>query len=265
VSGSRATCSTWCCSTRPDFLGVHDVVELAKLHPEGGQGALRVKKAGNEIIATLGGRSIHPVNVKVGGFFRTPQKSELASLLAGLRAALDEPEQTLDWLATFDFSVFERDYELVSLRHESEYPMNEGRIRSTKGLDLDVRELEDVIREEQVPWSTALRSQLVTRGAYTCGPLARFANNADRLSARAAAVAARVRLDPSCRNPFRALLVRGVEVVHALDEAIRIIESWEPPAAREVPFVMRAGTGYGATEAPRGTLYHRYVIDDAGW
>lgn len=248
----------------PDFLGVHDVVELAKLHPERVQGALRVKKAGNAIIAAIGGRSIHPVNVKVGGFFRTPQKSELAPLLPELRAALDEAEQMLDWLATFDFPAFERDYELVSLRHESEYPMNEGRIRSTKGLDIDVRELEDIIREEHVPWSTALRAQLVTRGAYTCGPLARFANNADRLSARAAAAAARAGLDPSCRNPFRALLVRGVEVIHALDEATRIIESWAPPAECEVPFVVRTGTGYGATEAPRGTLYHRYVIDDAG-
>lgn len=248
----------------PDFLGVPDVVALAKLHPERIEAALRVKKAGNAIIATLGGRSIHPVNVKVGGLYRTPRRSEIEALLPELRAALGDAEQTLDWLATFDFPSFERDYELVALRHDSEYPMNEGRIVSTKGLDIEVRELEDCIREEQVPYSTSLQARLLARGSYKCGPLARFALNRDRLSARAAAAAGRIGLESSCRNPFRTLLVRGVEVVHALDEAIRIIESYAPPCEASVPYVMRAATGHGATEAPRGMLYHRYSFDDRG-
>ena len=248
----------------PDFLGVPDVIALAKQHPERVKGALLVKKAGNAIIEKLGGRSIHPVNVKVGGFYRIPRTGELDPLLPELRAARDEAEQTLDWLATFDFPSFERDYELVSLRHDSEYPMNEGRLVSTKGLDIDVRELEGAIFEEQVPWSTALQARLRARGSYKCGPLARFALNADHLSPRAAAAAARIGLDPSCRNPFRALLVRGVEVIHSLDEAIGLIEAYAPPAEASVSFAMRAATGYGATEAPRGMLYHRYTIDEAG-
>lgn len=248
----------------PDFLRVPDVVALAKLHPERVEAALRVKKAGNAIVAALGGRSIHPVNVKVGGMYRAPRRSELEVLLPELRAALGDAEQTLDWLATFDVPSFERDYELVALRHESEYPMNEGRIVSTKGLDIEVRELEQRIEEEQVRYSTALQARLLSHGSYKCGPLARFALNADRLSARAAAAAGRIGLSPSCRNPFQSLLVRGVEVVHALDEAIRIIESYAPPREASVPWVMRAGTGYGATEAPRGMLYHRYGFDAQG-
>ncbi len=248
----------------PDFLRVPDVVALAKLHPERVEAALRVKKAGNAIVATLGGRSIHPVNVKVGGMYRTPRRSELEALLLELRAALGEAEQTLDWLATFDFPSFERDYELVALRHESEYPMMAERIVSTKGLDIEVRELEQCISEEQAPYSTALQSRLLARGAYKCGPLARFALNADRLSPRAAAAAARIGLLPSCRNPFRALVVRGVEVIHALDEAVHIIEGYSPPPAPSVPYAMRAATGHGATEAPRGMLYHRYEVDERG-
>ena len=248
----------------PDFLGLPDVIALGKRHPERVKAALHVKKTGNAIVETLGGRAIHPVNAKIGGFHRAPRRAELLALLPELRAALGEAEETLEWLATFDFPRFERDYELVSLRHPSEYPMIDGRIASTKDLDIEVRELEAAISEEQVPHSTALQARLRARGAYKCGPLARFALNADLLAPRAAAAARRIGLDSSCRNPFRALLVRGVEVVHALDEAVRLVEVYAPPASASVDFVVRAGTGYGATEAPRGTLYHRYTVDDRG-
>jgi coenzyme F420-reducing hydrogenase alpha subunit len=248
----------------PDFLGFPDAMTLAKHHPERVRGSLRIKQAGNAIVATLGGREIHPVNIKVGGFYRAPGRGELAALLPNLRAARDEADETLDWLATFDFPVFERDYELVSLRHPSEYPMNEGRLVSTRGLDIDVREFGEHIHEHQVPYSTALQARIVGRGSYQSGPLARFVHNADRLSPRAAAAAARVGLDPTCRNPFRMLLARGVETIYALDEAIRIIEGYVPPAEPSVPLVMRAGTGQAITEAPRGILYHRYVLDSAG-
>jgi sulfhydrogenase subunit alpha len=248
----------------PDFLGFPDAMALAKQHPERVRGSLRIKKAGNAIVALLGGREIHPVNIKVGGFYRVPGRAELASLLPDLRGALDEAEDMLDWLATFEIPAFERDYELVSLRHPDEYPMNEGRLVSTKGLDIDVHEFGAHMEEYQVAHSTALQARMVGRGSYQSGPLARLVNNADRLSPRAAASAARVGIDPTCRNPYRMLHARGVEVIYALDEAIRIVSGYAPPAEASVPVVMRAGTGQAVTCAPRGILYHRYVIDEAG-
>lgn len=248
----------------PDFLGYPDGITLAKDHPERMRAALRIKKAGNAIVAALGGREIHPVNVKVGGFYRAPRRAELDALVPELRAARELAEDTLAWCATFPFPSFARDYELVALRHPREYPMNEGRIVSTHGLDLDVHDFTRHVHEYQVPYSTALHAGIVGRGAYQCGPLARFVHNADRLSPRAAAAAARVGLDPSCRNPYRMLLARGVETIYALDEAIRIIEGYAPPAQPAVALTMRAGTGCAVTEAPRGILFHRYVLDDAG-
>lgn len=248
----------------PDFLGFPDAVAMAKVHPERVKASLQVKKAGNAIVRLLGGREIHPVNVKVGGFYRVPSQAELATLLPDLEAARDAAEETLSWLSGFDFPDGERDYELVSLSHPSEYPMNEGRLGSTRGLDIEAREFGAHIVEEQVPHSTALHARILARGSYLCGPLARYARNADRLSTRAQHAAARVGLDPACRNPFKMLLVRGVEVVYALDEAIRIVTSYVAPVQAAVPIVLRAGTGHAATEAPRGMLYHRYVVDDQG-
>ncbi|HVV85227.1 MAG TPA: nickel-dependent hydrogenase large subunit [Kofleriaceae bacterium] len=248
----------------PDFCGVPDVMSLARLHPERVRGALRIKKAGNALVAALGGREVHPINVRVGGFYRAPRRGELTALLPELTAAQDEAELLLDWLATFTYPSFERDYELVSLRHPDEYPMNEGRLASTSGLDLDAHAFAAELQEEQVPYSTALQARLRGRGAYQTGPLARFALNAERLTARAAAAARRVGLEPTCRNPYRMLLVRGVELVLALDEAVRIIGGYAPPAEAAVAVPTVAGLGAAITEAPRGILYHRYRVDDAG-
>jgi coenzyme F420-reducing hydrogenase alpha subunit len=248
----------------PDFVGVPDVMTLARVHPERVRGALAIKQAGNAIVAALGGREIHPINVKVGGFYRAPERARLTALLPALHAALGEAEETLGWLAGLEFPAFEPDRELVALWHPDEYPMNEGRLRSTRGLDIDVADFDEHVEEYQVPYSTALHARLRGRGAYLCGPLARFVLNRERLRPRAATAAARVGLDAGCRNPFRILLVRGVEVIHALDLAIAIIDAYAPPVEAAVPVRLGAGVGRAVTEAPRGALYHRYRLDEAG-
>jgi coenzyme F420-reducing hydrogenase alpha subunit len=251
----------------PDFLGVPDVVALAQRAPERVQGALRVKKAGNAIVGCLGGREIHPINVRLGGFYRAPRAAELRGLLPGLVAAREEAETLLDWCAGFAFPRFERDVELVALYHPGEYAMNEGRWRSTGGLDIAAGEVEDHIVEEQVPHSTALHARLAARGSYLTGPQARLALSFERLTPRAQEAAARVGVSADdSKNPFRSILARGVETIHALDEAIRIIDDYAPPAlpAVALPAAPRRARGSAITEAPRGSLFHRYDIDAAG-
>ena len=102
------------------------------------------------------------------------------------------------------------------------------------------------------------------RGSYLCGPLARFNLSFDRLLPEVQELARSIGLAAPCRNPFRTLLVRMLEIVQAFEEAIGIIESYEVPSEPAVVPTIRAGTGYGATEAPRGLLFHRYTIDDEG-
>lgn len=245
----------------PDFLGVPDVMTLSEKHPERVHGALQMKKTGNAIVSALGGREIHPINVRIGGFYRAPRREELNCLLPDLEAAREEAERLLDWCAQFQFPELDRDVEYVALQHPEEYPMNEGRIASTRGLDIDALDYEEHFIEEQVPHSTALHAKIVERGPYICGPQARFALNAERLSPRAQASAARVGLTSQDRNPFRSILVRGVEVIYAFDEAIRIIEGYQPPPVSAIEVKPKAGRGAAATEAPRGLLYHRYDLD----
>jgi coenzyme F420-reducing hydrogenase alpha subunit len=246
----------------PDFFGLEDGIALAKVHPEEVRRGLRIKKAGNAIVRVLGGREIHPINVRVGGFYRVPSRPELDALLSELRWSLGAAQELVRWMGAFEFPALERDWELVALRHPDEYPMNEGRVASTRGLDVDVHDYEDEFVETHAARSNALHSTRRGGGPYLTGPLARFALNAERLAPEARETARAVHLEPPCKNPFKSLLVRGVEVVHALAVAVRIIEGYEAPQAASVPIEVRAGTGMAATAAPRGLLYHRYVIGD---
>jgi sulfhydrogenase subunit alpha len=244
----------------PDFLGYPDAIAMARDHGDAVQRALALKKTGNELLRLLGGREIHPINARIGGFYRVPNRAELAPVAESLKRARDHAIDTLRWTAGFRFPEFVRDYEFVALRHPDEYPMNAGRIVSSAGLDIAALDYETEFLERQVPYSTALHSVLKARGSYLVGPMARYALNRDRLPAEIRALADEVGLEPVCRNPFRSILVRGVEVVYACDEALRLIAGYQPPSRPFVPPEPRAAVGCACTEAPRGVLYHRYRL-----
>ena len=248
----------------PDFLGYAGAVEMAREHPEAVRRGLELKKTGNEIMTLIGGREIHPINVRVGGFYRVPSRRELAGLTDKLERARDMAMDMLRWTATLDFPDRERDYQFVALRHPAEYPFNEGRIVSNRGLDIAATDYEEHFHELHMERSTALHSRMRDGSAYLVGPLARYALNFDQLSPLAQSAAKSVGLGPSCRNPYRSIMVRAVEVVYACDEALRIIASYQEPDSPSVPVQAHAATGMAATEAPRGLLYHRYRLDADG-
>ena len=248
----------------PDFLGYDGAIDMARDHGPVVERGLALKKVGNEILALLGGREIHPVNVRVGGFYRVPRRQELAALSGRLEAARDAALETLHWVAGFDFPERERDYTFVALRHGAEYPMNEGRIVSSRGLDIAADDYDAHFEEVHVAHSTALQARLRGGGSYLVGPLARYSLNFDRLSPLAQDAARQAGLEPVCRNPYRSILVRAVELVHACDEALRIVAGYREPERPAEPVAPRAATGCAATEAPRGLLWHRYRLADDG-
>jgi sulfhydrogenase subunit alpha len=248
----------------PDFLGYQDAIQMAQDHPDTVKMGLQLKKLGNDIVTVLGGREIHPINVRVGGFYNAPRKQDLAPLVERLKWAREAAREGVRWVGGFEFPEFERDYEFVSLRHGQEYPFNEGRVVSNKGLDIDVRDYEAHFQEEQVPYSHALQSTIKGRGTYFAGPLARYNLNFDLLTPLAQEAAREAGLGPVCRNPFQSIIVRAVEILYAVEEALRIIQAYEKPERPAVPLEPRAAVACGASEAPRGLLYHRYRLDENG-
>ncbi|PIR00900.1 MAG: Ni/Fe hydrogenase subunit alpha [Nitrospinae bacterium CG11_big_fil_rev_8_21_14_0_20_45_15] len=248
----------------PDFLGYPDAIQMAKDHREIVERGLKLKKAGNAIVSMLGGREIHPINVRVGGFYKLFSRQEFEPLIETLKWARDAALETVRWTSQLTFPEFEQDYEFVALRHPDEYPFNEGNIVSNKGLDINCSEYEDHFEEQHVEHSNALHSILKKRGAYFVGPMARYNLNFDRLSPLAQESALQSGLGKECRNPFKSISIRSIEVLYACDEALRILEAYEKP---EQPFVTvepREGIGYSCTEAPRGILYHHYRLDEKG-
>ncbi len=248
----------------PDFLGFPDGIAMARDHGAMVKNGLAIKKAGNEIMQLLGGREIHPVSVKAGGFHRIPTRRQLAELAEKLKRARDLAVGLTRWVATFPFPDFEQDYEFVSLRHPDEYPIDEGRLVSSRGLDIDIADYDNEFEERHVAHSTALHSVLKRRGAYLVGPLARYALNFDRLPASVQSLGRDTGIGPVCKNPFRSIVVRAIEIVYAFEEALRIIAEYEPPVEPSVKLEPRAGVGFGCTEAPRGICWHRYEFEADG-
>ncbi len=248
----------------PDFLNKQDAFEIAKDHPEVVTKALALKKLGNEILEVVGGRAVHPVNLKVGGFYRAPRKQAVKALIEPLKRAIEDAVALTRVFGSFDFPDYAWDYACVSLRHPDEYAIHEGRIVSNRGLDIAVSEFADHFREEHVEHSNALHG--MTRGgeAYLVGPIARYNNNFSQLSDLAKETANMVGLREVCVNPFQSIVVRMVEVVYACEEALRLAEAYEVPDASCVEAVPGPGDGHGCTEAPRGICHHHYRLGDDG-
>jgi coenzyme F420-reducing hydrogenase alpha subunit len=271
----------------PDFLGYAGAVEMARDHAEIVEQGLQMKKAGNALMALVGGREVHPINVRLGGFYRAPTRAQLGTLVEPLQGALETALETVRWAATLDFPEVECAAELLALSDPDpeQYPIDRGRIRSDGGpvrsdggpvssdgggipsdggLDIAPAEFEEHVVEEQVEHSNALHARLRERGTYLTGPLARYALASGALRPLAREAAREAGLGSVCRNPFQSIVVRAVELVQACDEALALIEGYEQPEAPAVEVTPRRGVGHGATEAPRGLLYHRYEIDEDG-
>ncbi len=247
----------------PDFLGFDSVTAMAERYPDEVRRGLRLQGLGNRLLALLGGRSVHPVSVCVGGFTRLPPKAELDALLEDFRAALPEAEALVAWTASLDLPDMTQDFPSVALRTDDAYPIEDGRIVSSEGLDIPREAFADHFTETQVPYSNALHCHL--HGApYLVGPLARLNLNHDRLPEAVAQSLAATGIRFPSRNPFHSIVARAVEIFFALHEAVRILESWQAPAAARADFSVRGGIGYGCTEAPRGILWHRYELADDG-
>ncbi len=250
----------------PDFLGYESGLTMAVDYPDVVKRGLRMKKIGNELLRILGGRAIHPINVTVGGFYRLPTAESLRSLIDDLQWGLQAAIETVEFVSRLDFPSFEREYECVSLLHSSEYPMNDGRIVSTDGLDIDVDAYEEHFVERHIPHSTALHSvRMPGDRVYLCGPLARVNQCLGFLSPLARQAADDSGISWPSSNNFHSIVARAIEMVVAFEDALSIVRSYNAqPEVSRVPYELKAGEGCHATEAPRGLIYHRYRIGDDG-
>jgi sulfhydrogenase subunit alpha len=248
----------------PDLLGVPSALDLAAIAPEVVKNALRMKKIGNAILSAIGGRSVHPVNACVGGFYRWPDPEPLKALLPDLEWALQAAKDCVKWAVTLPFPELEMDYECVAIHNPNEYGIIKGEIWSSKGSRLSVPEFENRYLEEHVKHSNALHGHTKEGGTYIVGPLARLNLNHEQLLPQAKQAMQEAGIKLPITNPYKSLIARAVELVQSYEEAIILVKAYAPSGPSQVELHLKAGEGFGASEAPRGVLYHRYKIDEHG-
>ena len=249
----------------PDFLGYESVLSMARDYPDIVRKGMKLKGWGNQVISVVGGRSVHPVSCRVGGFHRIIRRDELLPLLKGLGQARDYARELLEWVLKLPMPDLKRDVELVSLRGVGEYPILEGRVVSNKGLNVPEDVFENILVVEQAKYSTSLRYALKDRGHYVVGPLARYNNNYDLLDPEVRGVVESYGYGAPLHNSFQSIIARAAEVYHAVLELEELISNYREPQQPYVEGVVRRGVGAAITEAPRGMLYHRYEINERGY
>ena len=249
----------------PDFLGYPSALDMARDHRPSVEAGLALKKTGNRLVELIGGRAIHPVSVRVGGFSRSFRRAEIRALRGPLEEAIEIALRTVALVSALETPSFTRDGRLVALRHPDEYPMNEGRIVSTDGLDVAPVAWRSVFREEQIAWSNALQARDVDGRPYLLGPSARVTLAAGQLHPAAAAALGGTGLAAEIAvNPYRSIVARAVELVDATAEALAIVDAYEPPDEPATAWERRAASAAWATEAPRGLIFHAYELDEHG-
>lgn len=248
----------------PDYLGLDDALAIARNQRTEVERALRLRRLGNRILELLGARSVNPVGVVIGGFARVPTRAELDELGEALRHARGDAETLLRWFQGLPVPRRPQAVELVALRHPTEYPMNEGRLVSSSGLDVAPSEFDAAFEETQVEHSTALHCHIRGGGTYQVGPLARLLLNRERLSPMAGAALDSLADRFERPDPAASVFARGIEVLQAIDEALAVIDAFEPPADPHPAWRPRAGRAAWATEAPRGVLWMEVATRASG-
>lgn len=248
----------------PDLLGKQSALELAEVAPQVVKDALRLKKIGNDLLKAIGGRSVHPVNVCVGGFYQWPAQAAIKALLPDLEWGLEASKACAAWAATLPYPELEIDYEFVAIHRPDEYAVIDGEVLSSRGRKVSIADFETGYLEEHVRHSNALHGRTVDGNTYLVGPLARLNLNHEQLNPAAQEALRSAGIALPIKNPYKALFARAIELVHYYEEAIKLVKAYDPQGPAHLELKLKAGEGTGITEAPRGLLYHRYQIDDMG-
>lgn len=248
----------------PDFMGFNSAIDMAEDHADIVRRGLRLQTLGNDLIALFGARSVHPVGIKVGGFYKAPAPEAVTEVVNRLNSARDDAESVIEWLADLPLPDNHQDFISVALQNESDYAIYRGNIVSDNGLNTPIETWQEHFEEKQLAHSTALYAYLHGK-PYLVGPLARLNLNQTHLPTATANCLAKTGIQFPSSNMFHSIIARAVEMHMVINQALDILENYHVPEhACTEHWAPKAGVTYGASEAPRGVLWHRYEVDETG-
>jgi sulfhydrogenase subunit alpha len=250
----------------PDFVGAKSVFPLVNTHKDIVVRALQLKKLGHWVGDVIAGRLIHAMATNVKAMSKIPTDEVLEEIIVKLKEAKIELKKDIAVLQSLSIPAFERETEYVSLYKKGEYAFLEGNIFSSDTGESSYKNYREMTNEYLVDHSTAKRTKH-HRDSFMVGALARFNNNHEWLSAEAKQVAEDLGLKAPCYNSYMITVAQFVELIHLADDGIKAAEELLNMKRKleDRSFPIKAGTGIGAVEVPRGILYHEYTYNDQGY
>ncbi|MDR4506014.1 MAG: Ni/Fe hydrogenase subunit alpha [Candidatus Scalindua sp.] len=251
--------------TAPDFFRAGSVFGMVKDNKDDVLRGMRLKNLANDLCALVGGRHIHPITLKIGSFSKNPEPKALSAFKQRIEDSRHEMDETVKFFKNLKTPEFERETEYISLTKPDEYALYDGKIKSSDCGETETSEYLDRVKEFMVPHSTSKHAKS-NRDSYMVGALARFNNNYDQLHPKAKEGAADMGLRHPCYNPYMNNIAQVVETIHCFEDSIRLIDELISAGLQDEKIEMKPkkGRGVGATEAPRGTLYHEHKLDENG-
>ena len=247
----------------PDYFGYPGIVEMQTKFDKQIMRLMRMKEVMNELTALIGGRALHPVTHLPGGFTAIPSNEAFSCILKNLQRIKPLAKEVVKDVSRFKVPDFHSNSEYVALAAENEYALNEGRIISTKGLDIALQDYLEFFRESEVSYAFSKKSTIANRSSFMVGALARLNNKFDKLHNRTKALAKEISFQVPNDNPFHNMLAQSIEVVDGIEQCMQLIKS-NTFEDEDIDIRIRPGEGGSITEAPRGLLFHWYKINKKG-
>lgn len=246
----------------PDYLGFESALQMTKKYKKELELALGMVKVGNDIVRTIGGRDMHTVSAQPGGYLKIPTQEQIDELCLRLKGIKEDAIKTAKLIASLKIPHFARNTEYFSVTNPEEYGMLIGDVKSQTRIFKETQ-YHHYINEYHEEYSTA--NFVVKEGkSYMVGSLARVNNNRAQLSLDARKIIKESGIEFPNSSPFVNNFAQAIELVDAVDRAVKICKELKvKPESRLVP-KMKAGHGYAAGEAPRGTLWHEYRCNEHG-
>lgn len=262
--------------TLPDYIGdSEDIFEVGAEKPELVQQAVQFRNNINAMIETLGGRTVHPTATRIGGFSRFPSNKELQKDLTKLTKMKPIAEKTIELITDLEYPILDFETHYLSLgREDTRYPLYDGKIITSHGKTFEPTDYGTIITEKTVPYSSAKFSYIEGK-PYLVGALARMNLNKNHLNSQAKQKVKDIPISFPSDNPFHNNVAQAIEMLHCIEEIETIYKTllekdYESDALLEKELQNpssnqdTAGTGVDAVEAPRGTLFHKYTVNEEG-
>ena len=248
----------------PDYLHKDSILEFDENNPlehELLHDAFALKKAGNNLSTWIGGRAVHAMYPKVGGFLKYPDPSQKQSIIDELKAVRGRVLRVLDIFVKDEFN-FTRETNFAALVPD-DYNFLEGKLRSTHGWEIEEDQYLDHLEHVVLPYSMASGYKLDDE-PYMIGALARMNLNKENLHSNTKKdLGAYINKFPS-NDIFLNNLAQGIEIMHCIDYSIELLENFDIKEEASVPVVPKKSSGVGVIEAPRGLLFYKLDVDENG-